>query len=176
GHLAGRPALDIVPAGLLPPRARALPPVPATVPGEARRRPPSRPPEFLWRPRPSRRCTILRGLSRPAAQGRVGRLFKAPVRRTSGGASLSVALHPPRCHRQQSLDHFRQAGRHLQVEGLPHRRTRSIQAHDARHRRGHPPIPHPRATKRLPPHPPLRPCPPKHSAPTTCHPRATCPP
>ena len=30
------------------------------------------------------------------------------------------------------------------------------QAHDARHRRVHPPLPHPRAAARLPPHPPLR--------------------
>ena len=51
-------------------------------------------------------------------QGRVGRLRKASVRRTSGSAGLSVALDPPRCHRQQSPDRPRKAERHLQVEGL----------------------------------------------------------
>ena len=37
-HLARRPALGLLPAGLLPAGARALAPVPAAVPGEARRR------------------------------------------------------------------------------------------------------------------------------------------
>jgi class 3 adenylate cyclase len=35
-----------------------------------------------------------------SAGARVGRLFKAPVRRTRGGAGLSLPLYPPRCHRQ----------------------------------------------------------------------------
>jgi hypothetical protein len=38
---------------------------------------------------------------------------------------------------------------------LPDQRPRSIQAHDARHRRVHPAISHPCAATRLPPHPPL---------------------
>jgi hypothetical protein len=62
--------------------------------------PPSRPPQLLRQPHTSGRCAILRGLSRAAAQGRVGRLRKAPVRRTRGRAGLSVALYPPRSHRQ----------------------------------------------------------------------------
>ena len=43
-HLARRPALDLVPARLLPPRARALAAVPPAVPGEAHRRARGRPP------------------------------------------------------------------------------------------------------------------------------------
>jgi Putative transposase len=83
-------------------------------------------------------------------------------KRPFGGPEAVLAYrsrytHPPRCHRQQPPDRLRRAGRHLQVEGLPHRGPRSIQAHDTRHRRVHPPLPHPRAAQRLPPHPPLRP-------------------
>ena len=48
----------------------------------------------------ARRCPGLRRLSGAAAQDRMGRLFKAPVRRTRGDAGLSLPLYPPRCHRQ----------------------------------------------------------------------------
>ena len=46
-------ALDLLPARLLPPRARALAAVPPAVPGEARRRPRRRPPAVLRRSRAS---------------------------------------------------------------------------------------------------------------------------
>ena len=36
---------------------------------------------------------------------------------------LSLALHPPRRHLQPPPDRLRRAGRHLQVQGLPHRRA-----------------------------------------------------
>ena len=42
----------------------------------------------------SGRCRCLRRLARAAAPMRVGRLCQAPVRRTRGGARLSVALYP----------------------------------------------------------------------------------
>jgi hypothetical protein len=93
----------------------------------------------------------------PLRKSRVGRLRKAAIRRAAGSAGLSVALYPPRGHRQQPPDRLQPAGRHLQMEGLPHQGARSIQAHDTRCRRVHPQIPDPRAAKRLPPHPPLRP-------------------
>ena len=64
---------------------------------------------------------------------------------------------PPRRHLQQPIDRARRQGRHLQVEGLPDRRPRSVQGDDARDPRVHPPVPHPRAAQRLPPHPSLRP-------------------
>jgi predicted Zn-ribbon and HTH transcriptional regulator len=96
--------------------------------------------------------------------------YLAPLRRTEwvvyskrpfGGPEAVLAylvtLHPPRCHRQQPPDRLRPARRHLQVEGLSHPGPRSIPADDARHLRVHPPLPHSRATKGLPPHPPLRP-------------------
>ena len=69
----------------------------------------------------------LRGLSGAAAQDRMVRLCQAAVRRARGGAGLSLALHPPRRHRQQPPDRVRRQRRHLQVEGLPDRRPRSIQ-------------------------------------------------
>ena len=46
--------------------------------------------------------------------------------------------------------------RHLHMEGLPVRRARSLQDHDARAGRVHPPLPAPRPAQGLPPHPPLR--------------------
>src|ERR1700756_5694274 len=80
-HLTRRPALAVLPARILPPRARALPPLPPAVPQGALRSPRGRPPQLLRRPHRSRRCAILRSLSGAAAQGRVGRLLKAAVRR-----------------------------------------------------------------------------------------------
>ena len=47
--------------------------------------------------------------------------------------------------------------RHLQGQGLPGRGPRPLHHDDARHRRVHPPLPHPRPAQRLPSHPPLRP-------------------
>ena len=44
-----------------------------------------------------------------AAQAQVVRLLKAPVRRTRGGARLSVALYPPRRHLQSPADCVRRA-------------------------------------------------------------------
>ena len=100
-------ALGVVPAGLLPPRARALAPVPPAVPGEADRRAPT---ASVLRQSPSpRRCTGVRDVSGAAAQSRMGRLLKASVRWARGSAGLSLALHPPRRHLQQPLDRVRPA-------------------------------------------------------------------
>ena len=66
-HRAGRRplarwrALDLLPAGLLPARARALAAVPPAVPGAARRGPRGRPPPLLRRSRAARRAPRLRG-------------------------------------------------------------------------------------------------------------------
>ena len=129
---------------LLSAGARALAPVPTAVPGEASRRIPGQPPEVLRRSCPSRRCSILRDLLDAAAQGRVGRLHKDTVRRAKDRAGLSVALCPPRRHRQQPADRLRPHRRHLPMEGLPRRRSGSPEGHDPRHRRVHPQIPDPR--------------------------------
>ena len=95
---------------------------------QARRSARGRPPAVLRRPHSrSTEHASLRGISRAAAQNRMGRLRKAPVRRASGGARLSVALHPPRRHLQQPADRVRRARRHLQVEGLSRRRPRTRQ-------------------------------------------------
>ena len=58
---------------------------------------------------PSRRAQGFRRLSGAAAQAQVVRLLKAPVRRTRGGARLSVALYPPRRHLQPPADRIRPA-------------------------------------------------------------------
>ena len=162
-HLARRRALGRLPARLLPSRPRALAPVPPAVPGEARRRARRRPPEVLRRSCRSRRRAGLRGVPGAATPSRMGRLCQAPVRRATGRAGLSVALYPPRRHRQQPADRLRRRRRHLQMEGLSRRGSRAPQAHDARHRRVHPPLPHPRPAARLPPHPPLRPARQRHT-------------
>ena len=52
----------------------------------------------------------LRRLARAAAQVRMGGLCQAPVRRTRGGAGLSVALHPPRRHLQQPAGRMDERG------------------------------------------------------------------
>ena len=67
----------------------------------------------------------LRGLSGAAAPSRMGRLCQAPVRRATGRAGLSVALHPPRRHRQQPADRLRPRQRQLPMEGLSRRGSRS---------------------------------------------------
>src|SRR5437773_7204140 len=91
-------ALGLVPAGLLSAGARALTPVPPAVPGEAHRS--TQTASVLRQSHSARQCPGLRRVSGAAAQDRMGRLFKAPVRRTRGGAGLSLPLYPPRCHRQ----------------------------------------------------------------------------
>ena len=50
GLSGGRPELGVMPPALLPAGAGALAPVPAAVPGQARRRPPGRPSRLLRRP------------------------------------------------------------------------------------------------------------------------------
>ena len=59
---------------------------------------------------PPRRAQGVRRLPGAAAQDQVVRLCKAPVRRTQGGARLSVALYPSRRHRQQPADRADQQG------------------------------------------------------------------
>ena len=99
----------------------------------------------------------LRRRARAAAPRRMGRLRQAPLRRTAVRPRLSRPLHPPRRHLELPAHRARRRGRHLPLEGLPGRRPRPAQDHDARRRRVHPPLSSPRAAERLPPHPPLRP-------------------
>src|SRR6266436_8607055 len=103
------------------------------------------------------RCQHIRGVPRPAQQEALVGLRQAPVRGPKGRARLSVALHPPRRHLEPPLDRSRPAERHVQGQGLQDRRPRPVHDDDARRRRVHPPVPHPRAPQRLPSHPPLRP-------------------
>ena len=50
----------------------------------------------------------------------------------------------------------RRSERHVQGQGLPDRGPRPVHDDDARRRRVHPPLPHPRPAQGLPSHPPLR--------------------
>ena len=84
---------------------------------------------------PSRRRDGLRRVSGAAEEDALVRLRQAPLRRTEGRARLSVALLPSRRHLQPPPDRRRCDARHLQGQGLPGRRTRSLHHHDARRRR-----------------------------------------
>src|SRR5438067_7076648 len=86
----------------------------------------------------------------------MGRLQQTAVRWPRGSVALSRALHPPRRHFQPPPARARSQRRHLQVEGLPHRRSRAIQVDDARYRRVHPALPDACLAARLPPYPLLR--------------------
>src|SRR3982075_4331829 len=163
GDLARRRALGGVPARLLPAGARALAPVPTAIPREAPRRTPGQSPEVLRRScRPRRRAGV-RGVSRTATPNRMGRLYQAPVRWATGRAGLSVALYPPRRHRQQPADRLRPHRRHLPMERLSCRWSRAPEDHDTLNRRVHPSLPDPRPAARLPPHPSLRPARQRHT-------------
>ena len=82
--------------------------VPPAVPGEAARRPRSRPAAVLRRSgRLAKRAAFAAYLA-PLRKSRVGRLWQAAVRRARGGAGLSVPLYPPRRYRQQPTDRVRQ--------------------------------------------------------------------
>src|SRR5207247_1740757 len=120
-HLARRQALGGVPARLLPAGARALAPVSPAVPGEDSCHTPGRPPEVLRQSRRPRRRAGVRGLSGTATPNRMDRLRQAPVRGATGRFGLSVALHPPRRHRQQPADRLRPLRRDLPMEGLSRR-------------------------------------------------------
>jgi hypothetical protein len=98
--------MDLLPAGLLPARARALASVPSTVPGEARRGPPDRPSPLLRRsPPPCRRAGFCQ-FSPPFTQDRMDRLRQAPLRRARRGARLSQPLYPPRRRHRSAAKPF----------------------------------------------------------------------
>ena len=98
----------------------------------------------------------LRPLAHTASPVRVGRLCQAPVRRTRGGAGLSVALYAPGRDRQQPARRHGRAWRGLPLEGLPRQGQDASQDDDARCRRVHAPLSAARLARRVPSHPPLR--------------------
>jgi len=75
-------------------------------PGEARRRPPSWPPQLL---RPTNihlaDAPILHCLSGPLRKAEWVVYAKPPFGGPESGAGLSVALYPSRCHRHSRFDH-----------------------------------------------------------------------
>src|SRR5882672_7206217 len=106
--------------------------------------------------RASGRCEDIRGVPRSTQEEALVRLRQAAVRRPESRARLSVTVYAPRRHLEPSPDRSRPAERHVQGQGLQDRRPRPVHDDDARRRRVHPPVPHPRAAQRLPSHPPLR--------------------
>ena len=109
---------------------------------------------FFFRLRCPRRTRRFHPLPCAAAQGELGSLRQAPVRRTRASAGLSRSLYPPGCHRQQPIERNRGWGCQLPLEGLSP--SRQAEGDDAEARRIHPPLLAPRPPRRLPPHPPLR--------------------
>src|SRR6266446_8340534 len=76
--------------------ARALPPVPAALPGAARRRARGGPAGVLRRDRRPGWPGGLCGAPRATQEEELVRLCQAALRRARGGARLSRPLHPPR--------------------------------------------------------------------------------
>ena len=97
-------ALGVVPPELLSAGAGALAPVPPTVPGDAPRRHQAGRLAVLRRPRPPRRARAFAAFLAPLRKIEWVVYAKRSVRRTRGGARLSVALHPPRRHLQSPAD------------------------------------------------------------------------
>ena len=93
----------------------------------------------------------------PLRKIRMGGLRQAALRRSRGRAGLPQPLHPPRRHLEHPPDQRGRRDGRLPLEGLPHQVRRPAEGDAARHRRVHPPVPDPRAARRLPPHPALRP-------------------
>jgi len=89
-------------------------------------------------------------------QQRMGGLLQTPIRGARGSTGLSRPLYPSGRHLQPPPGLARRPRRHLQVEGLPPRRSRAIRRDDARYPRVHPPLPDACVAARLPPHPSLR--------------------
>ena len=144
--VAGRQALGRLQARLLPVGARAVAAVPAALPRRARSRlHRAGQLQFFGEHAALADAAGLRRLARAAAPVRVGRLRQAPVRRTRGGAGLSVALHAPGRDLQQPARRHGRARRHLPLEGLPRQGQDAPQDDDARRRRVHAPLPAARA-------------------------------
>ena len=95
---------------------------------------------------------------------RMGSLCQAALRRPRGGAGLPQPLHPPRRHLEQPPGQRGRRDGGLPLEGLPHQDRRPAKGDAARHGRVHPPVPDPRAARRLSPHPALRPARQRRSA------------
>jgi hypothetical protein len=84
---------------------------------------------------------------------------KRPFAGPKAVLALSRPLHPSGRHLEQPADQGQRQERDIQGQELSRRRPRPLHHDDARSRRVHPPLPRPRPSKRLPPHPPLRlPC------------------
>src|SRR5580704_15165401 len=163
--IARRRTMDRLPSQLSlageSPVAAVPPPDAGHADGRARRRPPA----VIRRSRPPRRQGCVQGLSRATASDRVVRLFQAAVRRARAGARLSVPLHPSGRDLQQPAHRRRRHRRHLQVQGLPDQGARPLQDHDDQAGRVHPPLPHPRLAKRVPPDQALRSARQRHQGP-----------
>ena len=150
-------ALGALPARLLPAGAGALPPVPAALPGAARRRP---------RGGPAARSSA----SSPACVDREAfAAHLAPLRRKNwfvyakppfAGPEAVLAYLARYTHRvaisNSRLHRPRRARRDLPLQGLSPQRPGAVAHHDARRRRVHPALPAPRSAQGVPPHPPLR--------------------
>src|SRR5262245_50863138 len=140
-------------SGLLRACQRVVTPIPRPVLDHAEQGPRPEPPQVLRRPFSARRQTSLQAIPSAAAKDRMGRLQQEPLRRARAGLALSIPLYPPRRHLQSSSGCDRRQRRRLALEGLAHRRTRTLEDNDPAPPRVYPAFPLPRAAQRLPPHP-----------------------
>src|SRR6516165_4545737 len=111
--------------------AGAVPPVPAAVPGGARRRPRGRPARVLWQDPGLASTPGLRRTSRTAQAEEMVRLCQAALRRAGSSACLSRPLHPSRRHLEQSPHRARRARRDLPLQGLSPQRAGPVLHDDA---------------------------------------------
>jgi Transposase zinc-binding domain/Putative transposase len=80
---------------------------------------------------------------------------KGAIWRPRGGAAVSLTLHAPRRHLEPPARLGRRRRRHVQMQGLPDRRTGPVHDDDAAPARVHPALPDARPAERAPSHPPL---------------------
>ena len=105
--------------------------------------------EFLRRPDRAGQASSLQSSPRRTAEARLGSLCQAAFWRTRRCARLPVPLHSPDRYCQQPARRLRRRAGDLQMEGLPGQGRRPLQAYDTGRQRVHPPLPDPRAARRV---------------------------
>src|SRR5271157_5930920 len=88
------------------------------------------------------------------AAHQVGRLLQGAVRGTEASAALSFPVRPPCRHLEPPPHCSRRRRRRVPLEGLSHRRARTLEDDAASPARVHPALSHAPAAQGLPPHPP----------------------
>src|SRR5271166_6512868 len=90
----------------------------------------------------------------PELSCRKGGLLQGAVRGTEASAALSFPVRPPGRHLEPPPHCSRRRRRRVPLEGLSHRRARTLEDDAASPARVHPALSHAPAAQGLPPHPP----------------------